>query len=89
MVNRVLQEAIEFDSRGFSELDDDSDGGHPREERRERYSAIACGLRTANAFSTLSSTAAMSRHHWGCDLETEATMSSVFLRWSTAVSSRP
>lgn len=74
---------------GFSALDGESGGGHPRETSRERWSAIACGLSTARARSTLSSAAERSRPHWGCDLAIEARIFSVFLRWSMAVSRSP
>jgi len=50
---------------GVERLEPERARGQPREERRERWSEIDWGRRTARARSTLWSTAEPRRDHWG------------------------
>lgn len=79
IVKRGLETSADVLVAGLEEDNVDSGGGHPREARRARWSAIACGLNTARALSTLWSTAATRCVHWGRVFVTEVKISSVSL----------
>lgn len=77
---RGLADSADFPVSGFARIEIPSRGGHPRDAKRDRWSAIVWGRRTAKARSTLWSTAETRRAHSDLVFITDARISSIWLR---------